>query len=55
MSEPTEAEIEAAAKALHEMLEDDHTMRGCQHMAKVALTAAARVRDNANRTGGDDE
>jgi hypothetical protein len=40
----SEAEIEAAAKALQEMIGEEHTNRGCQHLAKVTLEAAERIR-----------
>ena len=41
---PTQAEIDAGALALHLMLGEDHTMRGCEHMAGKALAAAEAVR-----------
>lgn len=43
MITPTQQQIEAAAKALHEMLSEDHSLRGCEHMASKDLSAAAEV------------
>ena len=50
MSEPTEAEIEAALKRYTRDGRESPT-----EAMKAALIAAARVRANANQTGGDDE